>query len=237
MTRCVTRGFANRPTITFKRTSEKIRKTYKRKEQADNFTTKKHNETVLSQLILASSSPHRADLLKRLGVAFDQISPEIDETPRDGEVPHELASRLAIEKALAVSSSNPGCWVIGSDQVAVHRGELIGKPGNEANAIRAITAYSGDTVQFLTGVAVLKGKEPVGQAVVETRVTFRELSTEEIRRYVAIDQPFDCAGSFRAEKLGISLFESIFSQDPTAIIGLPLIETGRLLREAGYKIP
>jgi septum formation protein len=191
----------------------------------------------LSQLILASSSPHRATLLKRLGVTFDQISPEIDESPHDGELPHQLAARLAFEKAQAIAAMRPGCFVLGSDQVAVHGSELVGKPGNAANALSALRSYSGQTVQFLTGVALIRDENTVGEAVVETRVTFRTLGDEEIERYVEIEKPFECAGSFRAEKLGISLFESLFSQDPTAIIGLPLIETGRLLREAGFQIP
>ena len=176
-------------------------------------------------------------MLKRLGVKFEQVSPDIDESSADDEAPHQLAARLAIQKAAVIASTNPDACVIGSDQVAVHRGQLIGKPGNEANAIEALKAFSGDTVQFLTGVAMVRGQEPVGQAVVETRVTFRDLNNEEILRYVVAEKPYECAGSFRAESLGISLFESIFSQDPTAIIGLPLIETSRLLREAGYPIP
>lgn len=196
-----------------------------------------HNETALKQLILASSSPHRATLLKRLGVTFAQISPEIDESPDESELPHQLAARLALQKAQAVAASHNNACVIGSDQVAVHQGQLVGKPGNTESALAYLRGFSGETVQFLTGVAVLDGKEAVGQAVVETRVTFRELDENEISRYVDADRPFECAGSFRAESLGISLFDSVFSQDPTAIIGLPLIETARLLRQAGFQIP
>lgn len=191
----------------------------------------------MTQLILASSSPHRAALLERLGVTFDQISPEIDESPHHDEAPHQLAARLAFQKAHAVAATKPGCCVLGSDQVAVHGGKLIGKPGNAANALAGLKSFSGETVQFLTGVALIRGDESLGEAVVETRVTFRKLGDDEIARYVEAEKPFECAGSFRAEKLGISLFESVFSQDPTAIIGLPLIETGRLLRLAGFRVP
>lgn len=191
----------------------------------------------MTQLILASSSSHRAALLNRLAISFDQVAPEIDETPGKNELPHDLAIRLALEKAHAVSLKHHNSVVIGSDQVAVYQGQLVGKPGNPESAMQYLRTFSGGTVQFLTAVAVLSEQESVGHAVVETRVEFRRLSNDEIKRYVEADQPLDCAGSFRAEALGISLFESVFSQDPTAIIGLPLIETARLLRKAGFLIP
>lgn len=196
------------------------------------------NETVPPQLILASSSPHRASLLRRLGLAFKVEAPGIDESPREGEAPHELVARLSEEKAAAIAGSHRGCVVLGSDQLAVHAGEIVGKPGDADRAARQLAAFSGQTVQFLTSVTALAAPgEIVGQAVVETRVAFRRLDAAEIDRYLSADQPFDCAGSFRAESLGPALFESAFSQDPTAIIGLPLIETARLLRMAGFQVP
>lgn len=189
-------------------------------------------------MILASSSPHRAELLRRLGLSFEAITPGIDENPRPGEAPITLVARLAGEKASKVASAHPSAVVIGSDQVAVHQGRLVGKPGQAEVAARQLSRFSGDTVQFLTAVAVMcDGGEPVGEAVVETRVEFRHLLADEIDRYLAADEPYDCAGSFRAEALGPALFESAFSQDPTALIGLPLIETARLLRMAGFKVP
>lgn len=191
----------------------------------------------MTQLILASSSPHRADLLKRLGIPFVQESPDIDESPLENEPPAALAARLAVEKAQVIGARHPECCVIGSDQVAVHQHRYIGKPGSIDNAIACLAAFSGQTVQFLTSVAVLRGVEEIGHAVVETRVSFRELQRDEIVRYVKAEMPLDCAGSFKAESLGPSLFESVFSQDPTSIIGLPLIETSRLLRLAGFQLP
>lgn len=196
------------------------------------------NETVSPQLILASSSPHRASLLRRLGLAFEVQAPGIDESPREGEAPHELVARLSVAKAAAVEGGRGRCVVLGSDQVAVHEGRIVGKPGDAERAAGQLAAFSGQTVHFLTSVAALSGpEEVVGQAVVETRVEFRRLDPDEIKRYLRADEPFDCAGSFRAESLGPALFESAFSQDPTAIIGLPLIETARLLRMAGFQVP
>ncbi len=145
--------------------------------------------------------------------------------------------RLAVEKARAIENKNDGSTIVGSDQVALSGDRLVGKPRNRETAISHLRRYSGGTVRFLTSVAVLKNGQIVGCSVVETTVTFRSLSDDEITRYVDADQPFDCAGSFRAESLGITLFESVFSQDPTAIIGLPLIETSALLRKAGFHLP
>lgn len=176
-------------------------------------------------------------MLKRLGIPFDQVSPEIDESPLDAELPHDLAIRLAVHKAQAVAAAHPDCTIIGSDQVAVYQGHLIGKPGNRETAIQNLLRYSGGSVHFLTAVAVMSRDNEIGHALVETTAEFRQLNEAEIARYVDIDKPFGCAGSFRAEALGISLFESVFSQDPTAIVGLPLIETARLLRKAGYSLP
>lgn len=189
-------------------------------------------------MILASSSRPRSVLLQRFGIPFEAIPPDIDEEPRDNELPHDLAARLACEKALAIAGLHTDAVVIGSDQVVVHGGRYVGKPGNAENAVAQLAAFGGQTVQFLTGVAAVRdGRDIVGHAVVETRVEFRALDTAEIERYVQADQPFSCAGGFKAESLGPALFESSFSQDPTALIGLPLIETARLLRKAGFQVP
>lgn len=176
-------------------------------------------------------------MLKRLTLPFDQLSPEVDESPLENELPHDLAIRLASQKAEVIATRFKDATVIGSDQVAVYQGQLVEKPGSRENAIRHLQKYSGGTVRFLTAVAVFKHANCLGHSVVETTAEFRQLSIDEITRYVDADQPFDCAGSFRAESLGITLFESVFSQDPTAIIGLPLIETARLLRKAGFYLP
>ena len=191
----------------------------------------------MSQLILASSSPHRAGLLQRLGIPFIQVSPDVDESPLENELPHDLAGRLAREKAQAVATKHPTACLIGSDQLAVFDNRILGKPGSRDNAVAQLSEFSNQVVQFLTSVAVIANGQLLGHSVVEPRVAFRRLEQEEIVRYVETENPIDCAGSFKAEALGVTLFESLFSQDPTAIIGLPLIETCRLLRQAGYQLP
>lgn len=195
------------------------------------------HESAPGELILASSSPYRSVLLERLGLPFECVPPGVEESQKAGEAPRDMVTRLAVEKALAVSGKNKGAYVLGSDQIAVHEGSVTGKPGNGEMARRQLTAFSGSVVEFLSSVALAQDGQVEGFSLVQTRVSFRSLSQEEIARYVERDQPFDCAGSFRAERLGPSLFESVFSQDPTAIIGLPLIETARLLREAGFRLP
>ena len=190
----------------------------------------------MSALILASSSRYRAELLDRLGLGFDQISPEIDETPGPGETPEELVRRLARDKARAVAAGHPGRVIVGSDQVAVADLEILGKPGDRATAIAQLKRLSGRTVTFLTGLCVIdaRGREQLG--VVPTTVTFRALSSAEIEAYVDREQPFDCAGSFKSEALGIALFESVRSDDPTALIGLPLIALCGMLRTADVDV-
>ena len=185
-------------------------------------------------LVLASTSRYRADLLARLGLPFTQEAPGVDEAPLPGEAPDVLAPRLAAAKALAVAQRRPGALVIGSDQVAVLDGAALGKPGTAAAAEAQLARASGRSVEFLTAVALADaGRGCVGRALDRTRVRFRTLSTDEIRRYVAREQPLDCAGSFRSEALGVALFESIETRDPAALVGLPLIELCRMLREAG----
>ena len=177
-------------------------------------------------------------LLQRFGIPFDCQSPEIDESPLPGESPVELVARLATQKAEAVSRKNPQAIVIGSDQMAVFNRQIVGKPGSYAAALEQLTGFSGQLVEFLTAVSVqshhIHFRE---QHTDSTRVLFRDLEREEIERYLQQEKPFDCAGAFKAESLGIVLFESISSEDPTALVGLPLIRTAAMLRRAGIKLP
>lgn len=188
-------------------------------------------------LILGSTSVYRRDLLGRLRMPFACERPEVDETPRGGEAPDALASRLALAKAAEVAARRPGAWVIGSDQVAALDGSPLGKPGDRATAIAQLSAMSGRSVVFHTALALVRDGQPPLQAQDRTEVVFRALAPGEIARYVDAEQPFDCAGSFKCEGLGITLFEAIRNEDPTALIGLPLIATARLLRAAGYVLP
>ena len=187
-------------------------------------------------LVLASTSAYRRDLLARLRLPFDTRGPEVDETPFPGEAPEALARRLARAKAQAVASQSPGSWVIGSDQLAELNGMPLGKPGGRPSAIAQLQAMSGRSVRFHTAVCLCRDGA-VREAADLTLVRFRHLGAAEIERYVDAERPFDCAGSFKAEGLGIALFEAIESHDPTGLIGLPLIATARLLREAGFAVP
>ena len=190
-------------------------------------------------LVLASTSRYRRELLARITRRFTQVAPRVDETPRPGETACDLAGRLALAKAAAVAGERPGTVVIGSDQTAEVDGTMLGKPGNAANACAQLTATSGRIVTFHTALCVIDTRAAERRTVTaidQTHVHFRELGDEEVRRYVDTEQPFDCAGSFKAEGLGIALFERIDSQDPTALIGLPLIGLCRLLHEAGIAI-
>lgn len=188
------------------------------------------------QLVLASTSPYRRALLERLRIEFAVARPEVDESPWPGEAPKALAARLAVAKASAIADRCPGAWVIGSDQVAELAGTALGKSGGRAAAIAQLQAMSGREVAFHTALC-LKRNDAALAALDTTRVRFRQLAIAEIERYVDAEQPFDCAGSFKVEGLGIALFEAVESSDPTALIGLPLIATARLLREAGYRLP
>ncbi|MGB3392286.1 MAG: Maf family nucleotide pyrophosphatase [Stenotrophomonas sp.] len=190
----------------------------------------------MSTIVLASTSRYRAELLARLRLVFDCAKPDVDETPLPGEAPRALAIRLARAKAVAVAARYPGAWVIGSDQVAELDGQPLGKPGSRDAACAQLTAMSGRDVFFHTAVCV-DNTDTQRQACDLTRVAFRRLRREEIERYVDAELPLDCAGSFKCEGLGITLFEAIHSQDPTALVGLPLIATAALLREAGFSLP
>lgn len=189
-------------------------------------------------LILASTSRYRAQLLERLGLPFDVMAPGVEESPLLREVPLERAQRLALAKATAVSTLHPDATVIGSDQVAVCKGEVLGKPGDARECREQLQRLSGSTAIFHTALAVLDGaRQATVQVVDTTTVYFRALEPREIERYVEIDRPLDCAGSFKSEALGIALFTRIVSEDPTALIGLPLIALARALRQVGYELP
>jgi septum formation protein len=183
-------------------------------------------------LILASTSRYRRELLERLRLPFGTVAPEVDETPLPGETPAVLAQRLALAKAQAVARAHPQAVVIGSDQVADLQGQCLGKPGQHERAVAQLRAMRGRDVIFQTAVALV-APGLVQQELAQVRVRFRDLSDEEIERYLHAEQPYDCAGSAKSEGLGIALLESIDSDDPTALIGLPLIRTCRLLRLAG----
>jgi len=187
-------------------------------------------------LVLASTSRYRRELLARLRLDFDTVRPDVDEAPFAGEAPAALALRLAVAKAEAVAAQRPGARVIGSDQVADFEGVALGKPGGRAAAIAQLESMSGREVAFRTAVAVASAGT-IASALDTTVVRFRRLDRDEIERYVDLEQPWDCAGSFKSEGLGISLFDAVESRDPTALVGLPLGETARLLRKAGYAIP
>ncbi len=187
-------------------------------------------------LILASGSPYRRELLARLGLDFECVTPEVDETARPGETPAALALRLACAKAAAVAKQHPAAWVIGSDQVLQAGGAFLSKPGNHAAAVAQLRQLSGHTVQFYTAVCLQTpdGKQRGENVITTTR--YRRLSDEEIERYLKLEPAYDCAGACKAEGLGITLCEEITSSDPTALIGLPLIALRRLLAQAGWRI-
>ncbi len=191
----------------------------------------------LPRLLLASSSVYRQELLSRLRIPFDAISPDVDETPMSGETPPETALRLSLAKAEAVARQVGTALVIGSDQVATLDGEHIGKPGNHANALAQLQRMRGREVIFHTAVCVLDSRpgalHPVQRQDVQTRVRFRDLPDEELDAYLRIEQPYDCAGSAKNEALGIAILENICSDDPTALTGLPLIAVTSMLRKAG----
>lgn len=184
------------------------------------------------RLILASSSPYRQHMLARLGIPFTAIAPHIDETPMPDETPAALAQRLSMAKALAVSSENVGALVIGSDQVATIDGEPVGKPGDYERAHAQLRRLSGQAVQFHSALCVTNGQRTEVDDVI-TLCRFRTLDDGEIAAYLEREQPFDTAGSAKAEGLGIALMDAMQADDPTAIIGLPLIALSRMLRGFG----
>lgn len=189
------------------------------------------------QFILASSSPYRKTLLQRLGIAFTSVSPDIDESQLANESENELVERLSIEKARVVASTQPNAWVIGSDQVATFEQKILGKPGNFQNAFEQLASFSGKQVKFITGVCLYHlQKEICSYRFSETIVYFKNLSENTIEQYLKRDTPYDCAGSFKVESLGVSLFEQVISDDPTALEGLPLISLCQLFASSGIDI-
>lgn len=174
----------------------------------------------------------------RFGFDFDCLAPSIDETTAKNETPEDLVRRLAMQKAEIISARHPAAIVIGSDQVAVFEGQIIGKPGGFKASQEQLSSFSGQIVRFLTAVCVSCAETCFSEDYTDvTTVRFRRLQSKEIERYLKREKPYDCAGAFKAESLGITLFEKIISDDPTALIGLPLIRTAGILRSAGLKLP
>ena len=189
------------------------------------------------KLILASSSPYRRALLARLKIPFEAVAPEVDETPHSGETPETLVKRLAREKARKIAAGQRDALVIGSDQVAVYNGQIVGKPHEHDKAVAQLREASGRTVTLYTGLVLLNattGKEQC--EVVPYRVTFRKLTDELIESYLRKEQPYSCAGSVKSEGLGIALLEKFEGEDPNTLIGLPLIRLVRMLENEGVKI-
>ncbi|MHB8948902.1 MAG: Maf family nucleotide pyrophosphatase [Rhodoferax sp.] len=195
------------------------------------------SESIQRKLILGSTSPYRRELLARLRIPFEVAAPAVDESPQSGETPKQLACRLAMAKARAVAAQFPACVVIGSDQVAELEGQALGKPGNHARAVTQLQQMRGKSVIFQTAVAVVCLETGFSQMdLAQVKVSFRQLSDAEIDAYLRAETPYDCAGSAKSEGLGIALLESIDSDDPTALVGLPLIRTCRMIQAAGIKV-
>jgi len=189
------------------------------------------------QLVLASTSPFRKSVLEKLGLPFDCHAPEVDEAPQPHETPAQLVERLSIAKAQAVAAHLQQGLVIGSDQVAVIDDEILGKPGNHENAVEQLERASGKTVTFLTGLALVNAESGAIQAeVVPFKVVFRQLTQPQIVNYLNAEQPYNCAGSFKSEGLGIALFERLEGDDPNTLIGLPLIRLIRMLEKEGMTV-
>lgn len=189
-------------------------------------------------LVLASGSPYRRDLLKRLGLPFEWSAPDIDETPVPGEDAAGLTGRLALAKARALASSWPAHLIIGSDQVLLLDGAPVSKPGNHAGAFAQLRRCSGRTVRFSTALCLLNTRTGTHQIAMEPfDVVFRDLTDEQIERYLHREQPYDCAGSFKMEGLGITLFHALRGEDPNSLIGLPLIRLCDMLAQEGFTLP
>ncbi|QKT04850.1 septum formation inhibitor Maf [Ectothiorhodospiraceae bacterium 2226] len=189
-------------------------------------------------IVLASTSPYRRELLQRLQLPFEVCAPEVDETPQADETPVALVRRLSQDKARAAARTYPDALVIGADQVAVHAGTVLGKPGDARRALAQLQAVRGHEVEFYTGLSLLNGASGRLQTeVVRGAVTFRELDDARLQRYLERDEPFSCAGSIKTEALGIALLERVDVDDPTALLGLPLIRLVRLLEAEGVEVP
>lgn len=195
------------------------------------------NTSSSKAVVLASSSPFRKQLLQRIGIDFETAAPEVDETPLPGEPPAELVKRLSEAKARAIGKSRQGL-IIGSDQVATIGDDILGKPGSHENAVAQLRKLSGNLVTFQTGLCLLDSTTNETQIdIIPFRVQFRKLDEQQIERYLCADQPYSCAGSFKSEGLGITLFERMQGDDPTALIGLPLIRLTSMLAQAGLVLP
>ncbi|WP_196138124.1 nucleoside triphosphate pyrophosphatase [Aliikangiella sp. G2MR2-5] len=189
------------------------------------------------KIILASSSSYRKKLLSRILNDFECVSPAIDETPQTNEAPSELAMRLSIQKAESIARKYPDAWVIGSDQVALFDGKVLGKPGTLEIAKQQLFSFSDKKVEFITGVSLIHLNSQFQEYHSDiTEVHFKKLSTEKVTQYLAIDTPYDCAGSFKVESFGICLFNSVETKDPTALEGLPLIALTNLFENAGIDL-
>jgi septum formation protein len=189
------------------------------------------------KLILASSSPYRRELLERLKISFEVMAPDVDETPRPGETPEKLVQRLAVEKARKIAGQKPGTLVIGSDQVAVYNGSIVGKPHSHDKAVQQLREASGRTVTLYTGLALINADtQRIQREVIPYRVTFRALTDTQIESYLRLEQPYSCAGSVKSEGLGIALLEKFEGDDPNTLIGLPLIRLVRMLENEGIKV-
>jgi len=192
----------------------------------------------MRKLVLGSTSPFRRTLLEKLAIPFSTDSPDIDETQQPGESPEELVRRLAEAKARDVGARHPDALVIGSDQVACIAGRILGKPGNRANAIDQLTAASGLSVTFYTGLCLYDTRSQLAQVAVEPFVVhFRDLERAQIERYVDHEQPYNCAGSFKSEGYGITLFSALQGRDPNSLVGLPLILLVEMLDNEGIALP
>lgn len=191
----------------------------------------------MQQLVLGSTSPFRKALLEKLKLEFITDSPDINESRQENESPEQLVARLACEKARAVAERHPDSLIIGSDQVAINGGEILGKPGNHEKAMQQLLNASGRTVTFLTGLCLYNSASGSEQVAVEPfRVHFRELSSDQIDNYLKAEQPYNCAGSFKSEAMGIALFEKLEGDDPNSLIGLPLIQLIRMLEKEGIRV-
>ena len=195
------------------------------------------NDAISRRLVLGSTSPYRRELLARLRIPFEVAAPEVDETPQPDETPQQLACRLAMGKARAVAARFPAAVVIGSDQVADLAGQPLGKPGTHERAVAQLRQMRGQTVVFQTAVAVVCQAAGFAEMdLAQVQVVFRDFSDAEIEAYLLAETPYDCAGSAKSEGLGIALLERIDSDDPTALVGLPLMRTCRMLKAAGIRL-
>ncbi|MGB2740950.1 MAG: nucleoside triphosphate pyrophosphatase [Cognaticolwellia sp.] len=191
----------------------------------------------MKKLVLGSTSPFRKEILTKLNIPFDCAKPNVDETAFENESPIELVQRLAIEKAKAVAAEFPDALIIGSDQVAMCDGEILGKPHNFENAVKQLTKFSNKTVAFYTGLCVYDSALDYTTALIEPfLVHFNELSLSDIENYLHAEQPYNCAGSFKSEGLGICLFKKLEGDDPNTLIGLPLIKLVELLKQHGLDV-